>query len=77
MCRGLHPHDLLVFRSAADQISTVEAKPGATPHVVVNLSGRRGSLGIYNTPSDSKFIYFIWEENLGDIWTMTLASSRP
>ena len=41
--------------------------------MVVDLSGRRGSLGIYSTPSDGKFIYFIWEENLGDIWTMELA----
>ena len=68
----------LIIRSAADQISRVETKPGATSQVVVDLSGRQGSLGIYNTPSDGKYIYFIWEENLGDIWTMTIASSgRP
>ena len=68
----------LIFRSAADQISSVDAKPRATSQVVADLSGRRGSVGIYSTHSDGKFIYFIWEENLGDIWTMTVASSgRP
>jgi WD40 repeat protein len=65
----------LIIRSAADQISSIDARQGATARVVVNLSGRRGTLGVYGTPSDGKFIYFIWEENLGDIWTMTLAST--
>jgi hypothetical protein len=29
---------------------------------------------VYGTPSDGKYVYFIWEEKLGDIWTMELAS---
>ena len=64
----------LIVRSAPDRIS-VEDVAGGAARTLVDLSGRRGSLGIYGTPSDGKFVYFIWEENLGDIWTMDLVSS--
>jgi hypothetical protein len=63
----------LLVRSAADRIA-VENVDGGGVRTVVDLSGRRGSLGVYGTPSDGKYVYFIWEEGLGDIWTMETTS---
>jgi serine/threonine protein kinase/Tol biopolymer transport system component len=59
----------LLVRSASNRISAVNVDDGVE-RTLVDLSGRRGSLNVYGTPSDGKFVYFIWEENLGDIWTM-------
>ena len=35
---------------------------------VTNLSGRRGRLGRSGT--DGRYVYFTWQEDLGDIWVM-------
>jgi len=64
----------LLIRSTPDRISALDLETGAN-RLLVDLSGRRGSLNIYGTPSDGKFVYFIWEENLGDIWTMDVLPS--
>ena len=36
---------------------------------ITNLVGRRGDLG---TPvaTDGKHVYFVWREDLGDVWVM-------
>ena len=62
----------------ADQPAILGANAdGKTPaRVLANLSGRRGSLGIYGTPTDGKFIYFTWNEDLGDLWMMTAEDSK-
>jgi hypothetical protein len=68
-----HDGRSVIFRAAADRLDIVEAREGALPRRLVDLSGRLGSLGVYSMPSDGKFLYFIWEEDLGDIWTMEAA----
>jgi Tol biopolymer transport system component len=45
---------------------------GKTPaRTLVDLSGRRGIVGGYGTPTDGKFVYFTWQEDIGDLWVMT------
>jgi Tol biopolymer transport system component len=46
------------------------------PRTLVNLAGRRGIIGAYGTPTDGKFIYFTWQEDLGDLWMMTAENSQ-
>ena len=41
------------------------------PSPTTNLGGRRCVLGQFT--SDDKYIYFLWGEDLGDIWVMELA----
>jgi hypothetical protein len=31
---------------------------------------------MYGTPTDGKYVYFTWDENLGDLWVMSAAISR-
>jgi hypothetical protein len=33
-------------------------------------------MGFYGTPTDGRFVYFVWSEDLGDIWTMDVVSGR-
>ena len=65
----------LLVRSAADRLTSVDVDSGVE-RSVLDLSGRRGSLNVYGTPTDGKFVYFIWEEDLGDIWTMDVQTSE-
>ena len=37
---------------------------------VTELSGRRGSLGRSALATDGQYIYFTWEDDIGDIWVM-------
>jgi hypothetical protein len=39
---------------------------------VTHLTGRRGDLS-ENFTTDGKYLYFIWREDDGDIWTMDVA----
>jgi Tol biopolymer transport system component len=39
---------------------------------LLDITGRRGALGLYGTPSDGKYVYFSWDEDLGDIWMMNV-----
>ena len=71
-----HDGRSMIFRAAADRLDIIEARADALPNRLVDLSGRRGSLGVYSMPSDGKFLYFIWEEDLGDIWTMGAPIAR-
>jgi Tol biopolymer transport system component len=66
----------LIVRSAVDRLTIVNVDSGAE-RALVDLSGRRGSLNVYGTPTDGQFVYFIWEEDLGDIWTMDVESVTP
>ena len=34
------------------------------------LTGRRGNLGTYALATDGDYIYFTWEDSLGDLWVM-------
>jgi hypothetical protein len=37
---------------------------------VTDLAGKRGSLGTEVLATDGQYLYFAWEEDLGDIWVM-------
>jgi Tol biopolymer transport system component len=38
--------------------------------LVADLSQKRGSLGSFSLSTDGSYLYFTWEEKLGDIWVM-------
>ena len=38
--------------------------------LVANLSGKLGSSGVNALATDGEYLYFTWEETLGDIWVM-------
>ena len=38
--------------------------------LVADLSGKLGSLGRFALATDGEYLYFTWEETLGDIWVM-------
>ena len=63
----------LLTRSTANRINIVATDGRSPERPLVNLGGRPGSLGFYGTPTDGKFIYFIWTEDVGDIWVMDVA----
>ena len=37
---------------------------------VTDFSGRYGSLFWFSLATDGDYLYFTWEEDLGDIWVM-------
>ena len=43
---------------------------GTGERVIAMLSGRRGSLGANGLTTDGCFLYFMWEGDIGDLWTM-------
>ena len=45
-------------------------------HPVTDFSDRRGSVGFVGLDSDGKYIYFPWEESLGDIWVMDVVTDE-
>ena len=53
----------------AGQIWEVTVEP-RSERLVAELTSRPGSLGSYALTYDGSFLYFVWEEDLGDIWVM-------
>ncbi len=51
------------------QIWVVSLADG-TERPVTDFRGRRGSLSEFALATDGDYLYFVWEENLGDIWVM-------
>ena len=43
-------------------------------HVVTALTGRRGSMGWNGIAVDHEFVYFTWQDDLGDIWVVDVAT---
>ena len=37
---------------------------------VTRLEGRRGALGLSGLATDGEYLYFTWEEDLGDLWVL-------
>ena len=60
----------IVARSTASLITIVPTDGRSPERPLVNLSGRPGAVGFYGTPTDGKFVYFVWTEDVGDIWVM-------
>jgi len=44
-----------------------------TERLVADLSGRPGKQGTFALTTDGEYLYFTWEEALGDIWIMDVA----
>jgi TolB protein len=44
---------------------------------VTALTGRLGHLMTSALATDGQRLFFLWEENIGDIWVMDVSSSRP
>ena len=55
--------------SAQDNIWALSTKDGKE-NPVTDLSGRYGRLQVSSLDTDREYLYFIWTENLGDIWVM-------
>lgn len=48
-----------------------ELQPDGSERIVAQLKGgRRGHIGSEAFATDGKFLYFTWEDDLGDIWVM-------
>jgi Tol biopolymer transport system component len=60
----------VLLRAAGDRIHIVAADGRSPEQPAVDLRGRRGSIGVYGTPTDGKYVYFVWTEDVGDIWVM-------
>ena len=50
--------------------SELFAKRVPTERPVTDFRGRRGTLNEFALATDGDYLYFVWEENLGDIWVM-------
>ncbi len=57
----------------ADNIWALSAEDG-TEHPVTDLSGRYGRLEPISLDTDREYLYFIWAEDLGDIWVMDVVT---
>jgi hypothetical protein len=60
----------ILYRGRQDAIDIVETSGKSAGRLLVDLSGRPGEMGLYGTPTDGRFVYFVWSEDLGDIWVM-------
>lgn len=49
---------------------------GTGEHAVTNLAGHRGAPGPNALATDGKFLYFTWDEDLGDLWVMNAVSQN-
>jgi serine/threonine protein kinase len=50
---------------------------GQLERQMTNLVGRRGVLGATALATDGRYLYFTWQEETGDLWTMNVASAKP
>jgi len=47
--------------------------PDRSEQRMTALIGKRGRIGPYGLASDDEYLYFTWEEDVGDIWVMDVA----
>jgi hypothetical protein len=50
------------------------ASDGTGERPVTAFTGKRGRLGREALATDGRYLYFTWEEDLGDIWVMDVTS---
>lgn len=65
----------ILYRAQPSAIHIIDASGTSQSRLLVDLSGRPGDMGLYGTPTDGRFVYFTWNDDLGDIWVMDAASS--
>ena len=65
------------FTGYAERTGNIWEVPiaGGEERPVTNFRGKRGSLGSESLATDGEYIYFSWEEDIGDIWVMDV--TRP
>lgn len=49
---------------------------GGSSRQLTALSGRRGQMGQYNHETDGRYVYFTWNEDVGDIWVMDVVQDE-
>ena len=49
---------------------------GGSEHPMTDLIGKRGSVGDYALATDGEYLYFTWEEDVGDIWVMDVVTDE-
>ena len=64
----------LYFAVPYDNLWSVSLENGVEKPLT-DLTGRRGGLGIA-IATDGEFLYFTWEEDLGDIWVMDVVTDE-
>ena len=47
---------------------------GGRERQLTDLTGRHGVLGGNGLTTDGAYLYFVWVDNLGDIWVMDVVS---
>jgi Tol biopolymer transport system component len=65
---------VLYFPGAAERAGNLWALSleDRREYPITDLAGRRGSLQ-YGLATDGKYLYFLWWEDVGDIWVMDVA----
>jgi eukaryotic-like serine/threonine-protein kinase len=63
----------IVMRDGASVVVSI-ADDGTHERRLTNLSGRRGALW-GSVATDGTFLYFIWSEDVGDLWVMDLVQA--
>ena len=59
----------------ADNIWALSAEDGKE-YPVTDLSGRYGRLQDSSLDTEREYLYFIWAEDLGDIWVMDVVTDE-
>jgi TolB protein len=65
---------IYITRDVADFYAYAVAD--GTERRVTDFSGRRGQLGWVAAATDGHYLYFTWEEDLGDIWVMDVVTEE-
>lgn len=60
----------ILYRARVDAISVIDTQGKGPGRLLVDLSGKPGQMAYNGTPTDGRFIYFVWTEDLGDVWVM-------
>ena len=67
---GWSPDGSTIYLYGTDDIWAISAEDGSERQMT-DLRGRTGEgIGGYASSTDGRYLYFTWEENLGDIWVM-------
>ena len=42
---------------------------------VTDFTGRPGTLGVFGLATDGSYLYFTWDEDIGDLWVMDVVEN--
>ena len=68
----------VLYLGALEKLNTIwrAALDEGSERAMTDLSGRRGSMGPYALATDGQYLYFTWEDDLGDIWVMDMVTGE-